>query len=59
MKYMANILSSLEIFDDVVQVTMIAIRGVSAFCASEGYSCHKVGSALGEVKEDAQESEVL
>ena len=52
MQDMTDILCCPEILDDMVQVAMIA------FGAGEGHSCHDVGSALGEIEEDVQESEV-
>jgi hypothetical protein len=50
---MADVLYCPKILDDMVKVAMVTIRWVAAFGAGEGYSCHDVGSALGQVEQDA------
>ena len=55
---MADVLCGAEILDDVVQVAVVTIRGIAAFGAGEGDSGHNGGTALGEVEENAQKSEV-
>jgi hypothetical protein len=34
----------------IIKVPEVAVRGVAASCAGEGYACHNVWSAFGEVQ---------
>jgi hypothetical protein len=50
---MTDVLCCPEILDDMVKVAMVTIRRVAAFGAGEEDGCHDVGSALGQVEQDA------
>jgi len=55
---MSHVLCCAEVFHDVVKVPEVAVRGVAASWAGEGYGCHNVWSAFGEVQEDAEQTKV-
>jgi hypothetical protein len=51
---MADVLCGAKILDDVVQVAVVTIRGIAAFCAGEGDSGHDVRTALRQIEEHAE-----
>ena len=47
-----------KVFDDVVQIAVVLVCGMTAFCAGEGDGGHDVGTALGEVEKDSEEAKI-
>ena len=58
MENMSHVLCCAEVLHDVVKVPEVSVCGVAAFCAGEGYSCHNVWSALGEIQEDTEQTKI-
>ena len=54
---MSHVLCCAEVLHDIVKVPEVSVCGVAALCAGEGYSCHDVWSAPGEIQEDTDRAD--